>query len=87
MKLIGDLKKKVEKAKDRTEVKELIEEAGISLTDEELDQVSGGTNVGCNHNVYVCPRCGSTNVKLIAEVGDMGKFQCNDCGEIFYSDI
>ena len=41
MKLIGDLKKQVEKTKSKEEAKELIEKAGIELTDEELDQVTG----------------------------------------------
>ena len=42
MELIGELKQKVENAADREEVRELIEEAGVKLTDEELEQVSGG---------------------------------------------
>ena len=41
-KLIGELKQKVENAADREEARELIEEAGVKLTDEELEQVSGG---------------------------------------------
>ena len=42
MELIGELKQKVENAADREEARELIEEAGVKLTDEELEQVSGG---------------------------------------------
>ena len=42
MELIGKLKRKVENAAGKEEVKELIEEAGVKLTDEELEQVSGG---------------------------------------------
>ena len=42
MKLTGELKEKVEKTETREEAKKVIEEAGISLTDEELDQVAGG---------------------------------------------
>ena len=44
MKLVGDLKDKVEKAKTTEEAKEIIEEAGMELTDEEMDQVAGGKN-------------------------------------------
>jgi hypothetical protein len=44
MKLVGELKEKVSKAKDRNEAKEIIEKAGILLTDEEMDIVSGGSN-------------------------------------------
>ena len=42
MKLTGELKEKVEKAETREEAKKVIEEAGMELTDEELDQVAGG---------------------------------------------
>ena len=42
MKLIGQLKEKVEKAETKEDAKQLIKNAGILLNDEELDQVSGG---------------------------------------------
>ena len=42
MKLTGDLKEKVEKTENKEEAKELIKEAGMELTDEEMDQVAGG---------------------------------------------
>jgi hypothetical protein len=42
MKLVGDLKKQVEETKTKEEAKEVIEKAGMELTDEELDQVAGG---------------------------------------------
>ena len=42
MKLTGDLKNQVEKAESKDERKKLIEEAGMELTDEEMDQVAGG---------------------------------------------
>ena len=42
MELIGKLKQKAENAAGKEEVRELIEEAGVKLTDEELEQVSGG---------------------------------------------
>ena len=54
MKLTGELKKHVEAADSREEKKRLIEEAGMELTDEEMDIVSGGTHDGRynskNHN-------------------------------------
>jgi len=43
MKLVGELKEKVEKAANQEEAKKVIEEAGMKLTDEEMDQVAGGT--------------------------------------------
>ncbi|MBP5164354.1 MAG: hypothetical protein ILP08_02860 [Lachnospiraceae bacterium] len=42
MKLVGDLKDKVEKSDNKEEAKELIKDAGMELTDEEMDQVAGG---------------------------------------------
>ena len=42
MKLIGNLKKEVENAADMVEAKELIRKAGMELTDDEMEQVTGG---------------------------------------------
>ncbi len=42
MKLIGELKEKVEKTENKEEAKKIIEDAGMELTDEEMDQVAGG---------------------------------------------
>ena len=42
MKLIEELKEKVEKAKSLTEVKQLIGNAGIELTDENMEAITGG---------------------------------------------
>ena len=42
MELTGELKEKVEKAENAEEAKKILEEAGIKLTEEELDQVAGG---------------------------------------------
>ena len=44
MKLVGELKNKVEKTENINEAKELIKNAGMELSDEEMDQVAGGTN-------------------------------------------
>lgn len=44
MKLVGELKDKVEKAENQEEAKKVIEEAGMELTDEEMEQVAGGKN-------------------------------------------
>ena len=53
MKLIGELKEKVEKAETAEKKKELIEEAGMELDDEELEQVSGGLGNLKNPIVYI----------------------------------
>ena len=44
MKLIGKLKDNVAKAETKEEAKQLIENAGMLLDEEELEQVSGGIN-------------------------------------------
>lgn len=55
MKLIGDLKKKVDEANTKEEAKELIANAGMELTEEEMDAVSGGSSLV---DVCQCPMCG-----------------------------
>ena len=42
MQLTGELKEKVEKAESKEEAKQAIEEAGMILSDDEMDQVAGG---------------------------------------------
>ena len=42
MKLVGELKEKVEKAESKEEARDTIREAGIELTEEEMEQVVGG---------------------------------------------
>ena len=42
MELIGNLKKKVDKASSKEEKRELIEKAGMKLNDMELEMISGG---------------------------------------------
>lgn len=44
MRLIGNLKDQVEKANSQEEAREIIEKAGMELTDEEMNQVGGGVN-------------------------------------------
>lgn len=44
MRLIGNLKDQVEKANSQEEAREIIEKAGMELTDEEMNQVGGGQN-------------------------------------------
>ena len=42
MELSKDLKEKIEKATSAEEAKKILEEAGVELTDAEMDQVAGG---------------------------------------------
>ncbi len=78
MKLIGNLKKQVEETTSKEEAKEVIEKAGMELTDEELDKVSGGCcgdddcyNTKCSWN----PNGKDHELELID-----GKIVCKYCG-------
>ncbi len=42
MELSKELKEKVQNAKSAEEAKKILEEAGMELTDEEMEQVAGG---------------------------------------------
>ncbi len=53
MELTGDLKKQVENAQTKEEVNGILMNAGIELTDDELDKVSGGFE----HYVYYGSQC------------------------------
>ena len=46
MNLTGELKEKVKKTETREEAKKIIEDAGMELTDEEMDMVAGGVDSG-----------------------------------------
>ncbi|MCR5735205.1 MAG: hypothetical protein K6G22_11425 [Lachnospiraceae bacterium] len=82
MKLTGDLKKKVDHAASAAEKRDLIQQAGILLTDEELNMLSGGEEseggslilYKCDMGHYFnspneipCPYCGSTKLTVVRE--------------------
>ena len=52
MKLVGRLKEDVEQAETKEEKRELIENAGMELDDEELEQVAGGFGGECIYNYW-----------------------------------
>ena len=65
MKLTGILKKQVEKADNKAEKRRLIEKAGMKLTDEELEMVSGGKSGALKPCVLYCADDVGYNGKLI----------------------
>lgn len=78
MQLIGDLKKQVEKANSKEEAKEIIADAGMMLTDDELNMVTGGkSNEGI---VGICPECGVLTFQIPLPNGVR---QCADCGRTY----
>ncbi len=54
MKLIGQLKNKVEKAETKEEAKQIIQDAGMLLDDQEMDQVTGGSGGFGSHASSHC---------------------------------
>lgn len=53
MKLTRELKEQVEKAESVEEKRQLIEDAGMELSDEELEQIAGGLGSLKNPIVYI----------------------------------
>ena len=65
MKLTGELKKQVEKAESKQEKKSLIENAGMLLSDDELENVAGGkSNLSKSYEIY-CAGVVASNGKVI----------------------
>ena len=52
--------KKAKACKDQNELLALAKEEGITLSDEQLEAVSGGF---CSETTEPCPKCGSTSIK------------------------
>ena len=75
MKLVGDLKKKVEKAGNLAEAKQEIAQAGMELTDEEMAKVAGGTGtVSAIKWHHFCEDC------LHEWDGPDDEYICPECG-------
>lgn len=58
------------------------------LSDEELDNVSGGGLCGGenseSHDTYKCDHCGSYNTEFYMNYYYEVEWHCHDCGEISY---
>ncbi len=65
MKLTGNLKKQVEKAESKQEKKSLIENAGMLLSDDELENVAGGKSNLCKSYEIYCAGVVASNGKVI----------------------
>ena len=95
MKLIGNLKKQVEKAESKQEKKSLIENAGMLLSDDELENVAGGKSGALKPCVLYCagvvglngyviqPGCGFEEKFLALKIANVRKDEikrCPNCG-------
>ena len=65
MKLTGNLKKQVEKAETKDEKKSLIENAGMLLSDDELENVAGGRSDSFKPCVLYCAGLVARNGNVI----------------------
>lgn len=75
MKLIGNLKTEVEQASSKEEAKIIIEKAGILLTDNEIDEITGGLlSWAVTNKIYGICVCGRR--------GPKGHY-CPNCGSLF----
>lgn len=75
MKLIGNLKTEVEQASSKEEAKKIIEKAGILLTDNEIDEITGGLlSWSVTHKNYGICVCGRRGLK---------GYSCPNCGSLF----
>ena len=64
--------------------------AGYELTEDELEQISGGAwneTTGPDKKARICPYCGSTDTR-VGGVGDDCRpyFECRNCGRTFSDD-
>ena len=56
MELTKDVKEKLQKAQSEEEANKILEEAGVKLTEEEMDQVAGGAHEWYNGGEFGPPR-------------------------------
>lgn len=72
---------KAKACKNSEELLKLAKDEGIELTDEQLASVSGG--IFCESTpTFVCPECGSTNVKAYTQSGPARMYwdcTCKNC--------
>ena len=75
------LKQKARDCKTTDEIMELIADNDIELPEDILDNVAGGCGSG-----YQCPSCKKMNLSKLEndKVLFSHKFQCNDCGRVWY---
>ena len=89
MKLIGNLKKKVENAKTKEEARDTIKKAGMLLDDDELAQVSGGANTSGDNSEFVDynSNCEQSKNGIHIWVETVNHYYlCPECGKYSYND-
>ena len=72
--------KKIDKCKDPKEILELAKKEGVTLTDEQLEAVSGGCGVS---DSFKCPKCGAKTKDYYVEETNVESYlhcECHKCG-------
>ena len=67
-----ELQEKLKTCKNQNDLLELAREEGVELTDEEIEQISGG---GVWNHPKSCPKCGKGNIYHYG-----AQYYCRDCG-------
>ena len=83
--LKGLTQEQIEKAKackSQDELLALAKEEGITLTDEQLEAVSGGFCTSTPS--FTCPKCGSTNIESEHRNNHIRKYWANTCKDCKY---
>ena len=75
--LTEEQRQKVKECKSVEEVLELAKAEGVSLTDEQLEAVSGGECKGTEKN---CEVCNSTKLYVWRIIGGGRTYECLECG-------
>ena len=77
MKLTGSLKNKVFKAETMEEKKDIIAKAGMELTNDELENVTGGVS---SSQLTVRHKCDKCNKETTFNLFSGGRAICTNCG-------
>lgn len=69
---------KAKACKNQDDLLAMAKEEGVELTDEQIEEVSGG---GC-FSSFKCPICGSNDYRKlpIYQVSGCSTYKCNQCG-------
>ena len=68
--------------KSADELVELAKKHGVELTQEQLEQVSGGGWLPGSALENGCPDCGSKNVH-VSSIGQTMRYECKNCGKVW----
>ena len=79
-----ELQEKLKAVKTPEDILALAKEGGFELTDEQLEQVSGGTDWDILDPLTKgrCPKCYSNEI-LLTDLNGKSALKCTNCGTVF----